>query len=198
MTRLEVIDSAIKIGLGALIGLVSSVAISFLTARHERKKEVRGRRLNAIEKSAVDFETQTAVFLRLYSSYGTLLIMFNEGDEAIPSSMEKNLAEAKLARSNVLKERMQTVWNVINNEVGPALLELHRIEAVLVTVGANDASKRVGEYRTAASDLQSAVVDYRYLPEKLPTHGAFSAIMEKAAVARGSFYAQIQKDFRNS
>ena len=192
MTRLEVVDSAIKIGLGAIIGLVSSIAVSLLTASHERKKEVRRRRLDALEKSAVDFESQTSVFLKLFSAYSTVLIMLKQGDAAIPASMAQNPAEAKAALAKTIKERMKSVWDVVNSEVGPALMELHRIEAVLVTVGANEASKLVERYRLAAVDIQSAVVDITFEPERVPTLESFTVFMNKAGTARQSFYSQIQ------
>lgn len=198
MTRLEVVDSAIKIGLGAIIGLVSSIAVSLLTASHERKKEVRRRRLDALEKSAVDFESQTSVFLKLFSAYSTVLIMLKQGDAAIPASMAQNPAEAKAALAKTIKERMKSVWDVVNSEVGPALMELHRIEAVLVTVGANEASKLVERYRLAAVDIQSAVVDITFEPERVPTLESFTVFMNKAGTARQSFYSQIQEDFRES
>ena len=69
MTRLEVIDSAIKIGLGAAISAIASWVAITLTARNEAKKEIHRRRLDVLQQAAVDFEKQSTVFLKLGAVY---------------------------------------------------------------------------------------------------------------------------------
>lgn len=66
-TELEVIDTAIKIGLGSLITLVGTFLVTWLNHRNERKKESRKRFYDSLESVSTNIEEITHVSLRYWA-----------------------------------------------------------------------------------------------------------------------------------
>jgi hypothetical protein len=88
---------------------------------------------------------------------------------------------------------------LIHRRVGPAIMSLHRIEALLTTVDAEKAAKFVEKFRMAATDLQSAVRHpsaHKGFP--LPTSAEWETIYDKVGTARADFFRQIKLDFKAS
>lgn len=66
-TELEVIDTAIKIGLGSLITLIGTFLVTWLNHRNERKKESRKRFYDGLESVSANIEEITHVSLRYWA-----------------------------------------------------------------------------------------------------------------------------------
>lgn len=67
ITELQVIDTAIKIGLGSLITLVGTFLVTWLNHRNERKKESRKRFYDSLESVSSNIEEVTHVSLRYWA-----------------------------------------------------------------------------------------------------------------------------------
>lgn len=67
MTKLEILDSAIKIGLGSLITLVGTFLVAWLNHRNDHKKERNKRFYDALEKTSVNIEETTHTSLRYWA-----------------------------------------------------------------------------------------------------------------------------------
>ncbi|TMO77189.1 hypothetical protein CWC16_17310 [Pseudoalteromonas sp. S3776] len=63
-TELEVIDTAIKIGLGSLITLAGTFLVTWLNHRNDRKKESRKRFYDSLELISTNIEETTHASLR--------------------------------------------------------------------------------------------------------------------------------------
>jgi hypothetical protein len=136
MTTLEIIDSAVKIGLGAAITAVATIVVTMLKARYERRGEISKRRFDLIERLAGEFEQVHSVFIELYAAYATYL------DCSDPIAVELNWTDVR---------------NCIVKKVGPALAALHGLEGRLMLIGALKSVRILGQYRYAFQELQSDV-----------------------------------------
>ncbi|GAB3536204.1 hypothetical protein [Photobacterium alginatilyticum] len=66
-TAIEVIDTAVKIGLGGLITLLGTIAVTKLNHGHENKKETNKRFYDALESVGANIEEMTHVSLRYWA-----------------------------------------------------------------------------------------------------------------------------------
>ena len=91
LTTIDVIDTAVKIGLGGLITGIATYYISRLNHNHEYKKEKDKRYFNTIEEVSTLIEESTHIALK-YWSYLHLFIdkeKLNEEDELIHEEKQK-------------------------------------------------------------------------------------------------------------
>jgi len=148
MTTIEVVDTAVKIGLGALIAAAGTFIGIYLKARTAADKERRIRRLDIIERSAQDFEITFQDFLRLYAGYSSYLFPPDEPkDGAGLAAMEQ-----------LRKQTWAKLLEKISIEVPTSLNSLHAVDASLLLVGASTSSKCAERFRLAVTDLQSSLV----------------------------------------
>src|SRR5882762_2114868 len=73
VTSLEITDTAIKIGLGALIAGIIGLIAAIQSQKHEHNKEFLRRKRDLLEKLTVDFEKINTNFISMYSSAVTLI-----------------------------------------------------------------------------------------------------------------------------
>ncbi|WP_027710494.1 hypothetical protein [Zooshikella ganghwensis] len=66
-TVIEVVDTAVKIGLGGLITLLGTILVTKLNHGHENSKDVRKRHFDALESVGSDIEEMTHVCLRYWA-----------------------------------------------------------------------------------------------------------------------------------
>jgi hypothetical protein len=67
VTPIEVVDTAIKIGLGGLITLLGSIAVVRLNHSNEERKERSRRFFDAIEEASTEIEETTHIALRYWA-----------------------------------------------------------------------------------------------------------------------------------
>jgi hypothetical protein len=126
MTELEVIDSAVKIGLGALVGGVITLTASWQKNRHEMKKEKSRRKADTIEQIAASVEGVTHLAL----SYWALVT------EKV--RLRENGKEGDFTGQDKLKK--------ISEELFSEFKEMTTAEAKLLLIGEPDASDLLKDY----------------------------------------------------
>lgn len=67
MTTIEVIDTAVKIGLGGLLTIIGTFFVTRLNHKHEYKKEKAKRYFDALEQTSALIEETTHVSLRYWA-----------------------------------------------------------------------------------------------------------------------------------
>jgi hypothetical protein len=78
VTKLEVISDAIKIGLPSLLTGLTAFFIARATRSHEREKESRRRRQDALEKISDDFQATHFSLEDLLANYAAYLGLWND------------------------------------------------------------------------------------------------------------------------
>src|SRR5690349_6945547 len=88
MTSLEVIDSAIKIGLGAAITAVSAWLTLRASHRHDFKKELFKRRLEKMEGIVTAVQAHYEVFVAMWAEYRMLHAIRQREGRSTPTQTE--------------------------------------------------------------------------------------------------------------
>jgi hypothetical protein len=83
MTWVEVIDSVVKIGLGAVIGGLFSVVALRMNYRNEKEKELRARKIRMVEE-AVD---QAEKFFNTHANFISRLAWIVEDADGVPTQI---------------------------------------------------------------------------------------------------------------
>ena len=177
MTNLDVVDSAVKIGLGALITALAAIATTVIRGRHERKTEVRKRRFDLIERITGEFEQVHSVFIELYSSYATYL--------NCPNRLAAEMKQSKVQDSIV-------------NKVGPSLISLHAMEGRLMLIGAKRAVTALVAYRIAATNLQNEVRIFGGSEGAPPTGPQWEHLGTENHACRSKFFEALRMDYENA
>lgn len=101
---LEIIDTAVKIGLGASISGIAAFAITKLNNNHDKNKELINRRLNTIESITEDLIEYFNDFSLLMSAIN---VIYNE-ETLIYTSVLENISEKnnKCTSSRGLKNKV--------------------------------------------------------------------------------------------
>ncbi|MDP2537270.1 hypothetical protein [Alteromonas stellipolaris] len=97
MTKLEVIDSAIKIGLGSLITLIGTFLVAWLNHRNDHKKERNKRFYDSLEKISVSIEETTHMSLR----YWALIIEWVRNNQQGMALTNKRAEELEKTKSEL-------------------------------------------------------------------------------------------------
>lgn len=183
-------DTAIKIGLGVLIYGLFDLAKTRMRGERDRARQLRERRLETIQKCAMDFEDTCEVFIDLFAEYAVVL--------RAPEIAAQTRTELRAVVPGVVRGRITNVMDLVTRRVGPALKSLHRIEVLLITVGAKNAADATLRYRLAATELQSEVHDPEVSTEAPPTAERWDELGGRTATVRQEFYEQIRLGYVNS
>lgn len=166
ITLLDVIDSAVKIGLGAVIGVIAAKQQHSL----ELRKDALRRRQDALERIVEDFEAVQRVFVDLYSSFG-VHVQFSGKDEAVAAIQG------------------QRVHEIMTTQTIPALQNLHAIEGRLRLFDLTDCASAVNEYRGRVTTFQAAVT----LEGPLPSEETIDKKAREFGATRQRFYELLAK-----
>ena len=134
ITALDVIDSAVKIGLGAALSGIGALTLAHINRKHETTKELSSRRRQLLEIIAEQVESFSHVVLR-YWGLTTEWVRRTAKGEAMPA------------------DRRQ-LWEAVRSELSLAFRDLTSAEAKLLLLG----EKRAQRLLRAYGDL---VVDRR-------------------------------------
>jgi len=176
MTRLEVLDDAVKIGLGAAITLVGVLA----TNHHQRKREFQNRRMDVIQKGANEFQKASEVFIQFYAAYAAYLL----------PRIQSNAEARDLA--------WEKVFQIMMNDISPALLSMISLEASLTVVGAKKSAKLIADFRSHATAVQSMAVPSDGGSEKAPSLQQFGDTWNKAEKSSKVVFDALESDYRAS
>lgn len=80
-TAIEVIDTAIKIGLGGIIGFVSTYVVTKLNHGHDARKDITKRHYDALEQVAAHIEEFSHVALKYWALVAECVRVENDGKE---------------------------------------------------------------------------------------------------------------------
>ena len=186
MTAIELLDTALKIGLGAAIGAGGSLIAIKLNAQVAADQERRRRRLDIVEKAALDFESTFQVFLRLYSTYNGYLSPPVEPSDSVGVQ----------AMTQVRQETWSKLTEMMSKDVPEALHTLNAIDASLLLVGATDSSKCAEQFRLAATDLQSCLVMINDLfGHPTPSRETVTRLGNEVSRHRLNFYNALRQDY---
>ena len=99
-TELEVIDTAIKIGLGSLITLTGTILVTWLNHRNERNKDSRKRFYDSLESISSNIEEITHVSLR----YWALVVEWVRNNAQSMDLTEKRKEELEKTKSELFDQ----------------------------------------------------------------------------------------------
>lgn len=177
MTTLEIVDSAVKIGLGAAITAVTTIVVTMLRAHHERHAEISKRRFDLIERLAAEFEQIHSVFIELYGAYATCLDCPN------PTAAELSWRDAR---------------NCMVKKIVPAVTSLQGLEGRLMLIGALESARILGRYRRAFQELQNEVrmIDGSEGPP--PTIAHWQELGKTVDECKTQFFDALRKDYERA
>jgi len=133
MNVLDIVDSAIKIGLGGLIGWASSYTVSKLKYDKEREKYLLDKRLGVYESSVDELEIYLDKLSRVFSYIGGIQKSSQTNSDSI--RLKENELEALRKRNAELVESWSSRRKALTrlkllgaNELDDLLHELKKIE----------------------------------------------------------------------
>lgn len=154
---LGIIDTAVKIGLGALIGVLGSVWTLRISNSHDFKKESFKRKQDSIEKIAEDFEQAHHVVQEINTQVeaASLEDLKNLGD----SIKKVQILEAKLIllgleRATALLKEYRLKVVDINNDLPLSPSPVMQVRTKSSEFGEQLFSKRESFYRELAKNYQ--------------------------------------------
>ncbi len=139
ISELQVIDTAIKIGLGSLITLVGTFLVTWLNHRNERKKESRKRFYDSLESVSSNIEEVTHVSLR----YWALIIEWVRNNAQDMDLTEKRYEELERTKSELFDQ----------------FKNLTVAESKLMLLGLTNISSQVRDYGEFLKELRRKYYD---------------------------------------
>ncbi|MBF9000559.1 hypothetical protein [Vibrio nitrifigilis] len=139
VTELQVIDTAIKIGLGSLITLIGTFLVTWLNHRNERKKESRKRFYDSLESVSSNIEEVTHVSL----CYWALIIEWVRNNKQGMGLTEKRSEELERTKSELFDQ----------------FKSLTVAESKLMLLGLTNISTQVRDYGEFLKDLRRKYYD---------------------------------------
>lgn len=128
----EVVDSALKIGLGALIGGIVATYQSSVLFRRERKKALCDRRRELLEDFVEKFDAFGATVADYHASFW---------------NMQEDKAKGKLT------DEMKAKHLKIDSQMMKAFKQLHAVESRLLLIREDDLHDALRDYIADAQDL---------------------------------------------
>jgi hypothetical protein len=172
MTTIEVIDTAIKIGLSAAIGGLSALFIGKMAQAHEIRKERMRRKQDSLEDFSRDFEIVHSSFLDRcttpFYAHSIIAKIRNIG------SSEWDLAETKITESKMM------------------MLQLHQLEGRLLLFDLQECAKQLKDYRVAATMIEQVSVQDPDIVAKLRPTG------DELCRLKATLYASLAKEHKGS
>ena len=171
-TWIEVADTAVKIGLSAMVGGIGAYALARRNERHDFAKEFFRRRQDVIERVAKRFDRIHIAFLDVCVDYCDAL-------DIIPSLP--------------LGREMQDRLDKHLHDIGENLREMHVLEGQLIVAGAEEATAALRQYRSHAADVNGMIQLNR------PTHtkDQIDAAIKRFAQLRDDFYRAMAKPYKH-
>ena len=161
-------DSAIKIGLGALIGAFGTLAGLLLTHKHEHKKELRRRMADSLERIVEQF---TAVHNDV-TSFGASVLCWHDARKA------GKVEQAATHKEDALSE---------GKRINPAVCTLFALSGRLKLLGFFSVARQVDDYGKAVGALVSTVNE--------PNEKEANTHAEKLRTLEHSIIAELSKSY---
>jgi hypothetical protein len=172
LTWIDVVDTAVKIGLSGIIVAIGGYMLAKRSQRHEFDKEYFRRRQDVIERVSAEFSAVHMAFFNICIDYTSLIDYINTG-----------LPVADATRDRYYK---------YVREIGDNLRQMHVLEGQLLVAGAEDAINSMRQYRLHATDIN----DMLKLEEPTRTKEEVQAATEELGRRRDAFFHALSKAFK--
>ena len=173
MTWLQVTDTAVKIGVGAIITGVTAYFIARREHTHDFEKEYFKRRQDVIEKVAEKFEETHIFFLDLCLDYFGYVKSYAQEISPTDSDRERYCRYMR--------------------EIGVYLRGLHILEGKLVLVNIQKCTNCLREYRLLVTDVNNML----NLEKPKITKEELGKKIDEICLKKDSFYQIIGESYRN-
>lgn len=171
-TTIEVIDTAVKIGLGGAITLLGTIAVAKLNHGHEHAKEKRKRHYDALESVGADVEEITHVSLR----YWALIIEWVRNNEQDLDLTDKRKDELEKTKDDLFNQfKCLTV-----------------AESKLLLLGLNESASLVREYGEFLKKMRR---NYYYEKEGL-TEQEMDDVRDELLTKRQALFTSISSVYK--
>ncbi|WP_347333028.1 hypothetical protein [Marinimicrobium locisalis] len=172
-TVIEVVDTAIKIGLGGIIGFVSTYTVTRLNHTHDANKERSKRHFDAIEQVAAHIEEFSHVALKYWALVVECVRVENDGKEWP-------------------KERAEQL-NIVKAEYFSEAKNVTVAESKLLLLGLNAASEKLGNYTEFLKVLRRKY----YVGKHGLTEEVMDNVREELLSLRQEFFNELSKAYKN-
>ena len=172
MEWIEIVDTALKIGLGAAISGIATYQVTKRNHSHEFDKEFFKRRQNALEQISETFELIHKFLLEVSTDNITYIKGYIGGISPTSETTSLFCSHTK--------------------ELGVKLKELHVIEGKLLLNGLPEATNCLREYRLLAVEVNNALS----LQKPTRTEKEMHDISERLCAKKDSLYSLITKPYQ--
>lgn len=172
LTWVDVVDTAVKIGLSGLIAATGGYVLAKRTQKHEFDKEYFRRRQDVIERVSADFSAIHMIFFNICIGYSSLIDYIHTG---LP-----------------IADPTRDLYGEHIRDMGDSLRKMHILEGQLLVTGADDATQAMRHYRLHATDVN----DMLRLENPTMTKEEVQAATQELCGRRDTFYQTLSKAFR--
>jgi hypothetical protein len=172
VTWIEVVDTAVKIGLSGIIAAIAGYVLAKRSQKHELDKEYFRRRQDVIERVSVEFSAVHMVFFNICIGYSSLIDHIHTG---LPVDSETRDLYGRHIR-----------------DIGENLHKMHVLEGQLLVGGALEATDAMRRYRLHATDVN----DMLRLEHPTKTKDEVHAATEELCRKRDAFFYALSKAFK--
>lgn len=172
LTWIDVVDTAVKIGLSGVIAAAGGYMLAKRNQKHEFNKEYFRRRQDVIERVSKEFSEIHMVFFNICIGYSSLIDYIHTG---LP-----------------IADSTRDLYGKHIRDIGANLRQMHVLEGQLLVAGAEEATNAMRRYRLHATDIN----DMLQLEHPTKTKGEVHAATEELGQRRDAFYHTLSKAFR--
>ena len=174
MTWIEVTDTAVKIGLGALITATSGFVLLWKNHKHEIKKERWRRAQDTLEEISREFElVHNHLVARASTNFYT-----QKSIESINKMLGNEIEDTNKQIDRILKQTRDD------------FLGLYTLEGKLLLLAGKDEEKLLREYRLTATKLEDIAITSKDVVERL------RPVVNELHQKREIFYESISKLYK--
>lgn len=172
LTWVDVVDTAVKIGLSAAIGAIGAYFLAKRTQQHDFKREYFRRRQDVIERVSAEFAAIHMFFFNVTVDYSSLR------DALVPGS-------------RILDSTRDHYYQVIR-DIGDKLRQMHVLEGQLLVADIPEGTDALRRYRACATDVNDI------LQLEHPTHSReqIAEVLQRLAALRDEFFSALAAAFR--
>lgn len=172
LTWIDVVDTAVKIGLSGVIAAVGGYLLAKRSQKHEFAKEYFRRRQDVIERVSAEFSTVHMAFFNICIDYSSLV----------------DFIHTRMPVADATRDR----YYKYIREIGDNLRQMHVLEGQLLVAGAEDATNAMRQYRLHATDIN----DMLKLEEPTKTREEVQAATEELGRRRDTFFHSLSRTFK--
>jgi hypothetical protein len=172
VTWIEVVDTAVKIGLSGIIAAAAGYVLAKRGQKHELDSEYFRRRQDVIERVSAEFSAVHMVFFNICIGYSSLIDYIHTG-----LSVDSDTRD---------------LYGRHIRDIGENLRKMHVLEGQLLVAGALEATDALRRYRLHATDVN----DMLRLEHPTKTKEEVHAATEELCRRRDDFFYALSKAFK--